>query len=216
LRSELNNNSINFSRLSIKDYEKDVADGYRFFFMILSNFIWHGFTIIVRAFSIALMLTVFPVQTSVFLLVHILIMYMFIAFVWKTSYCPAKVSFGRSILKLFYEIIGALVLTVTWVNFTPQKNSLCSLKAIQMTVYYIIVSIENAVFLYIWRVSTSSDNAHFDWPMLGIEDKDIDDLIIWCCGVLHLSGLFVMLLYYKCCHPTRDSNHYYNHRLQGQ
>ena len=36
--------------------------------IILSNFIWHGFTIIVRAFSIALMLTVFPVQTSVFLL----------------------------------------------------------------------------------------------------------------------------------------------------
>ena len=60
-------------------------------------------------------------------------MYMFIAFVWKTSYCPAKISFGRSILKFFYEIIGALVLTVTWVNFTPQKSSLCSLKAIQMT-----------------------------------------------------------------------------------
>ena len=55
-------------RLSLENYEKDVADGLRFVMMISSNFIWHGFTIIVRAFAIALMLTVFPTETSVLLL----------------------------------------------------------------------------------------------------------------------------------------------------
>ena len=146
-------------RLSLENYEKDVADGLRFVMMISSNFIWHGFTIIVRAFAIALMLTVFPTETSVLLLgiwsrikklpglamfvhfssnrnqriVHIFIMYILIAVVWKTNYCPEKISFGRSLLKLCYEIICALVLTVTWVNrFTPQKSSVCSVKWVQM------------------------------------------------------------------------------------
>ena len=65
--------------------------------------------------------------------VHIFIMYILIAVVWKTNYCPEKISFGRSLLKLCYEIICALVLTVTWVNrFTPQKSSVCSVKWVQM------------------------------------------------------------------------------------
>ena len=39
-----------------------------FCLMIVSNFMWHGFTVIVRAFAIALMLTIYPDHTSYVLL----------------------------------------------------------------------------------------------------------------------------------------------------
>ena len=39
-----------------------------FCLMIISNFMWHGFTVIVRAFAIALMLTIYPDHTSYVLL----------------------------------------------------------------------------------------------------------------------------------------------------
>ena len=55
-------------RLSVKNYEKDVADDLIFCLMIISNFLWHGFTVIVRAFAIALMLTIYPGSTSIALL----------------------------------------------------------------------------------------------------------------------------------------------------
>ena len=57
-----------YFRLSVKNYEKDVADDLMFCLMIVSNFMWHGFTVIVRAFAIALMLTIYPDHTSYVLL----------------------------------------------------------------------------------------------------------------------------------------------------
>jgi len=171
--------------------------------MIISNFLWHGFTVIVRAFAIALMLTIYPGSTSIALLVHVLVMYMFIACCWKTTYCPERISCGRTILKVFYEIIAALVLTVTWVNFSPKKQrSFCGIKLVQMTIFYFILTIENAVFLILWRVQTKGDVTTLNLPAWGIENLNIDEFLIYCCGALHAIGLIVMVLYYKCCHPV--------------
>ena len=65
-------------------------------------------------------------------------MFLFIKCCWKTTYCPERLSCARSLLKILYEIIAALVLTVTWVNFSPQKRrSFCSIKSVQMTSEFI-------------------------------------------------------------------------------
>ena len=72
---------------------------------------------------------------------------------------------------------------------------------ITFSVFYFIITIENAVFLILWRVQTKGDATTLNLPAWGIENLNIDEFLIYCCGALHAIGLIVMVLYYQCCHP---------------
>jgi len=72
-----------------------------------------------------------------------------------------------------------------------------------MAIYYIIITAENAAFFWAWKNFRNSDSPNsFEFPALKIVVTDIDDILIYGCMVLHLTGLFTMVLYYKCCHPV--------------
>ena len=78
----------------------------------------------------------------------------------------------------------------------------------RMTIYYIIITIENALMLLLWyhyQVTTDSN-----WlPGFEYNEETItintNFLLIIMLPTLYFLGLIFMVLYYKCLHPSKHS-----------
>jgi len=132
-------------------------------------------------------------------------------------------------IKLIFELIISAMLIPTWINWFVDKNYAddaweyegdgrlrkCLGSPLikhpskrRMTIYYIIVTIENAVMLLLWyhyQVTTDSN-----WlPGFEYNEETItintNFLLIIMLPSLYFLGLIFMGLYYKCLHPSKHS-----------
>ena len=133
-------------------------------------------------------------------------------------------------IKLIFELIISAMLIPTWINWFVDKNYAddaweyegdgrlrkCLGSPLikhpskrRMTIYYIIVTIENAVMLLLWyhyQVTTDSN-----WlPGFEYNEETItintNFLLIIMLPSLYFLGLIFMGLYYKCLHPSKHSS----------
>ena len=165
---------------------------------------------IVRVTLLAFLMTLHPVFTSIFLALHLFFAYLTVHFCLKTDFVETWDSknvwhFSKSVLKFLYEFfLCAFVLTFTWVNLFVSDPEKKSKKAIQMMIFYAVITLENLVFLMIWYAHrTPLPQEIWQIPGFGTTYIDTDTIFLIALPTLYIFGLLIMCLYYKFCHPRK-------------
>ena len=176
----------------------------------VTNFLWQFLTMVVRVVLLAFVMTIHPVFTFIFLVVHFLSAYLVVHFSLKTNFVETIDDrniwhFSKSILKFLYEFfLCAFVLTFTWVNLFVSDPNRKTKKMLKMIMFYAIITLENLIFYMVWYAHRTPQPIQiWNFPWYGITYIDIDYIFLIVLPVLYILGLIIMCLYYRFCHPTK-------------
>lgn len=190
-------------------------------------------TIFVRAFLFAHMLIMFPIQMALAMAVHWVVFFV-LTQIWHVTYLDNFDELWRkaghtstrfvSFVKLMFDLLVSLMLTVTWVSFfdTDDKarnrsrfmapfqslgtpGSMGANKR-RMIVYYTIITLENAAMFTLW-LTYQVENDHINWhaPVeVDGEQRTLNTNMFFAvflpCG--YFIGILAMILYYLRIHPV--------------
>ena len=171
-------------RLNELVYERGIPESlYRLTVAIL-NYGWQFLTISSRVLLLAAVISLYSLYFAIYISLRIFIFYFWIS--------PDLFQSDHVIENLFYDVLCSFMSIITWVPFfkceSPKNRN-------RMIAYYLLMTIENSVLLVIWWTKKTT------YP-LAESCADYNFIIFCYIIVCYISGLILMLIYYKFLHPT--------------
>ena len=193
--------------------------------------VWQFMTIFIRAYLIAHMMIMFPLLMLGALLIHWVVFFVFTQ-IWHNTYLDNfddlwEISGHTSVgfvhfVKLMFDILVSLMLTVTWVSFfdTDKKSTynrrmapfrglgtpgLPEANKRRMIIYYVIITIENAVMYCLWYWFQVLNDINWHAPVeIDGETRTINTNMFFTVflPVGYVFGIIGMIIYYSVCHPV--------------
>ena len=188
-------------------------------------------TIFTRAYLIAHMLYLFPLLTFGALSLHWIVFFVFTQ-VWHNTYLDnfdelwqksghTSVGFVHFV-KLMFDILVSLMLTVTWVSFfdtdkkSPYNPRMAPFRGLgtpgqpeankrRMIIYYTIITIENAAMYGLWywfEVMNDGINWYAPLPFEIDGTVNTNTFFVFFLPIGYIAGIASMVIYYSVCHPV--------------